>query len=195
MIYAVIFCILLVGLYLIGRIVKRNLLPEIIISFLIGLNWEIYSAHEWVYNRSKLIMIDVGIEIIPLDVVIAWSVVLSAVILLVYEIMKILNRTSKFAFLVIGWLALFFVGFAIELVGYYGSFWSYIRCFDCLWANVSKRYDIRSIILTDACDYLCLFLRIPTIGSRYCLSRCSRWSSILWTFGRDDSWFHLDKIF
>jgi hypothetical protein len=125
MIYAVIFCILLIGLYLISRTLKRNLLPEIIISFLIGLNWEIYSAHEWVYDHSKLIMINVGIETIPLDVVIAWSVVLSAVILIVYETMKILNRTSKFAFLVIGCLVLFFVGFAIELVGYYGSFWTY----------------------------------------------------------------------
>ena len=130
MIYATLFFTLLIGVYLIGRKLKRNLLPEIIIGFLLGLNWEIYSAHEWVYNSSKFIMINVGIETVPLGVVIAWSGSLATTMLLVYEVMKFFKLKSKFAFLIVGWFALFFVGLATELVGYYCNFWNYAVKFD-----------------------------------------------------------------
>lgn len=125
MIYTIFFLALLVCVYVIGRALKRNLLPEIIIGLLVGLTWEIYSAHEWIYDSSKLVMINLWIETIPLDVVIAWGASLAATMLLVYEIMKLLKARNKFSFLIIGWLALFIVGLCIELVGYYGGFWGY----------------------------------------------------------------------
>lgn len=125
MIYVLIFLVLLIGVWLTGKLLKRNLLPEIIIGTLIGLNWEIYSAHEWVYESSKFVMIDLLIETIPLDVVIAWGASMAVIMLLVYEIMELLKTENKFMFLIIGWLVLFIIGFSIELVGYYGGFWSY----------------------------------------------------------------------
>jgi hypothetical protein len=117
--------VLLIGIYLIGIKKDRNLLPEIIIGFLIGVNWEIYSAHEWAYDSSKFIMINLGIETIPLDVIIAWSGVQAAILLIVSEMMKLLKKRSKFVFLIFGWIALFFAGLTIEFVGYYGGFWYY----------------------------------------------------------------------
>lgn len=125
MIYVLLFLAFLVGVYIIGRLRGRNLLPEIVISLLIGLNWEIYSAHEWVYNSSKLLMVNVWIETIPLDVVIAWGASLAATILVVYELMALFKTKSRLAFLLSSWVALFFVGLVIELVGYYGNFWGY----------------------------------------------------------------------
>jgi hypothetical protein len=92
---------------------------------LIGLSWEIYSAHEWVYNSTKLVMVNLWIETISADVVIAWGAALSATIMIVYELMDALKTKSKFVFLVAGWLALFAVGLAIEVIGYYGNFWNY----------------------------------------------------------------------
>jgi len=66
----------------------RNLLPEIIIGMMIGLGWEMYSAHEWVYNSSKLVMIDLWIETYLWDVSYVGRVARCSDII-VYEIMAL----------------------------------------------------------------------------------------------------------
>ena len=125
MIYLVLSLLSIPLVFLVGRLFKKNLIPEIIIGFAVGVSWEMVTAPLWIYNTNMLTAFYIEGQEIPIEVVLLWASTLSFLSLtigLMYE--KIFEKTRKLTFL--SSLILFLVvGWLIEYIGTQYGFWSY----------------------------------------------------------------------
>jgi hypothetical protein len=175
MIYSLVFAAILASVYLLGRIRKMDLLPEMIIGFTIGLSWEVYSANEWVYDPSKLTMLNLWISTIPFEIVVAWGASLAATILAVNEIMKRFKTTSKLSFLLSGWIILFVFGALIEIIGYYNGFWGYTVKSDLwLWPTAIPLRIMLGWVTLGTCYLASIMFYRDTVKKGFSLLRIRR---------------------
>jgi hypothetical protein len=126
---------------LVGRLFKKNLIPEIIIGFAVGVSWEMVTAPLWIYNTNMLTAFYIEGQEIPIEVVLLWASTLSFLSLtigLMYE--KIFEKTRKLTFL--SSLILFLVvGWLIEYIGTQYGFWSYS------WDNKVNIFSVPVVVL------------------------------------------------
>lgn len=119
--------LLLVVIYFIGRFLKKNIVGVIIIGLIIGLIFEIQVAPMFLYDTKKLpYYFIVGVEAIPISIILAWSCTLSSCILLIEIIKKIRSEeitNGKYFFY--GLISLAITGVPLEFIGYYTGLWSY----------------------------------------------------------------------
>ena len=129
MVYLILSILSIPLVFLLGRLFKKNLIPEIIIGFAVGVSWEIVTAPLWIYNANTLTLFYVEGQEIPLEVLLLWSSglsFLSLTINLMHE--EILKKTRKLTFL--SSLILFLAaGWLIEYVSTQYGFWSYSWAF------------------------------------------------------------------
>ncbi len=78
MIYLILSAVSIPLVFLFGRLFGRNLVPEIVLGFAIGVSWEVVTGPLWAYNPAMLTIFYVEGQEIPLEVLLLWSATLSS---------------------------------------------------------------------------------------------------------------------
>ena len=117
---------LLVVVYFVGKKFRKNLTGEIIIALFIGLFWEIVTGRMWVYDIKKLIVFNIIGNEIPVAVVFAWGVVLSASTLFSWLLQKnIFKKMNDITYFIGGLISIILICITSELIGYNTGLWEY----------------------------------------------------------------------
>ncbi|HLC39277.1 MAG TPA: hypothetical protein VJJ76_00145 [archaeon] len=126
MLFVILTALSLVLIWFIGKALKRNLLPEMILGLIIGFSWELTTAPLWNYNISNLTLFYIEGQEISLDVILLWGSTLGALSLIIEFMQKMLfKKSNKLTFLLSGIISFIVVGWAIEFLGTTYGFWTY----------------------------------------------------------------------
>lgn len=126
MIFLILTVISLVLILTIGKALKRNLLPEMILGLIIGFSWEITTAPIWNYNINNLTLFYIDGQEISLEVILLWGATLAALSLVIEHMQKmIFKKVNNLTFLLSGIVSFTAVGWLIEYVGITYGFWTY----------------------------------------------------------------------
>jgi len=156
MIFLALTVISLILVWIIGRIFKKNLIPEIVLGLLIGLSWEITTAPMWNYNTNVLTVFYIESQEISLDVIFLWGVTLTVSSLVIIFMQKrIFKKTNYKTFLLSTIIVFVIVGWLIEYIGSTYGFWTY------LWDYRMYLFDTPVITLYGWC--FCGILYMSTI--------------------------------
>ena len=119
--------LLLIVIYVIGRLLKKNMIGVIIIGTLIGLIFEVQIAPMFLYNTEKLTYyFIVGDQAVPISIVFAWGCTLSFCILLIEIIKKIRSKKiNNCKFFFYGLIFLAITGIPLEFMGHHLGLWVY----------------------------------------------------------------------
>jgi len=114
-------------IYLIGKFFNKNMIGPIIISILIGLNFEIQVAPMFIYNTEKLNYYFIAYDrAIPISIIIAWSCALCSCILIIEIIQKIKSEKINISkYFLYGLVVIAVTGVPLEFIGYNTGLWTY----------------------------------------------------------------------
>jgi len=118
----------IVIIYIIGKGLKKNMIGSLFLGIIIGLMFEIQVAPMFLYNTEKLTYyFVVGVEAIPISIILAWCCTLNTCILLI-EIIKKIKSEEKITngkYFFYGLISLLITGVLLEFIGHHLGLWSY----------------------------------------------------------------------